>query len=368
MELTFTAVDERQLGPKWQAGVRARPGRAGAPGISRKGGERRLGDAERQLRRHMPELVPVWRRQVELAGGDEVAARFLTFWNPPAYLVHCSQAVLRRPGRPDPGPQLRSRPAPERGHGAAQRLDRPRRGRDHGGHRRCGRRRQRGGARRLAGLRRPQGPRRGLRRAADRALPARRPASAPATRSPCCAASPPTWPTTSPWWTGRASTPPCSSPPDRPAEIARRPFATNHQRRVEWPEQARFSRTVERAAGPRAAAGRAGPDAGAADRGVPAPPLYASRHAEGFGTVYTAAYRPADAGVELRWPGEEPWRLSCDRLPRRQPAACATAGASAALPPDFAELARRVPASSTALRTGPASAGSGCTVFPQFAG
>ena len=42
----------------------------------------------------MPELIPVWRRQVELAGGDEVAARFLTFWNPPAYLVHCSQAVL----------------------------------------------------------------------------------------------------------------------------------------------------------------------------------------------------------------------------------------------------------------------------------
>ena len=42
----------------------------------------------------MPELVPVWQRQVELAGGDELAARFLTFWNPPAYLVHCSQAVL----------------------------------------------------------------------------------------------------------------------------------------------------------------------------------------------------------------------------------------------------------------------------------
>ena len=93
LELTFTAVDERQLGPKWQAAfARAWPG--WRTWYLARGGEGRLGDAERQLRRHMPELVPVWQRQVELAGGDELAARFLTFWNPPAYLVHCSQAVL----------------------------------------------------------------------------------------------------------------------------------------------------------------------------------------------------------------------------------------------------------------------------------
>ena len=80
LELTFTAVDERQLGPKWQAAfARAWPG--WRTWYLARGGEGRLGDAERQLRRHMPELVPVWQRQVELVGGDELAARFLTFWN-----------------------------------------------------------------------------------------------------------------------------------------------------------------------------------------------------------------------------------------------------------------------------------------------
>jgi predicted choloylglycine hydrolase len=34
--------------------------------------------------------------------------------------------------------------------------------------------------------------------------------------------------------------------PDRPAIATRKRVATNHQRRIEWPEQARFSRTLER--------------------------------------------------------------------------------------------------------------------------
>ena len=70
--------------PGWRAWYLAR---GGDP-------EPRLDDAERALRRHMPELERPWRRQVELAGGGELAANFLTFWYPPAYLVHCSQAVL----------------------------------------------------------------------------------------------------------------------------------------------------------------------------------------------------------------------------------------------------------------------------------
>jgi predicted choloylglycine hydrolase len=42
----------------------------------------------------MPELVPVWEHLVELAGGDEVTARLLTLWNPPAFPPGCSQATL----------------------------------------------------------------------------------------------------------------------------------------------------------------------------------------------------------------------------------------------------------------------------------
>ena len=78
MNLTFDAVLEPELGAKWQGLFRqAWPGwRAW---YVKHGGERgpSLAECEQALLRHMPELVPVWRRQVELAGGDALAARFL---------------------------------------------------------------------------------------------------------------------------------------------------------------------------------------------------------------------------------------------------------------------------------------------------
>lgn len=45
------------------------------------------------LREHMPELVPIWSALVELAGGDDVSARFLAMWRPPPYIAGCSQVV-----------------------------------------------------------------------------------------------------------------------------------------------------------------------------------------------------------------------------------------------------------------------------------
>lgn len=47
----------------------------------------------RALELHMPELVPIWNRRVVLAGGGDIAARFLSLWCPPAYDSACSQAV-----------------------------------------------------------------------------------------------------------------------------------------------------------------------------------------------------------------------------------------------------------------------------------
>lgn len=60
-----------------------------------------LAEATAMLAEHMPELVPTYRRLVDLAGGDDVAARMLTMWNTPAFLPSCSQAVLT-----DPAPVL----------------------------------------------------------------------------------------------------------------------------------------------------------------------------------------------------------------------------------------------------------------------
>jgi hypothetical protein len=39
------------------------------------------------------------------------------------------------------------------------------------------------------------------------------------------------------------------------------------------------------------------------------PPLYSTAFAHGFGTLYTAVYRPRKREMELRWPGVV-WPLS----------------------------------------------------------
>jgi predicted choloylglycine hydrolase len=49
--------------------------------------------SSKKLRTHMPELMPVYEQLVELAGGGDLAARFLSFYRPPPYLLGCSQAV-----------------------------------------------------------------------------------------------------------------------------------------------------------------------------------------------------------------------------------------------------------------------------------
>ena len=40
------------------------------------------------------------------------------------------------------------------------------------------------------------------------------------------------------------------------------------------------------------------------------PPVYQTSYGRGYGTLYTAVYKPLDASVELVWPGAV-WRQSC---------------------------------------------------------
>ena len=79
--------------------------------------------------------------------------------------------------------------------------------------------------------------------------------------------------------------------PDRPAHVTGQAVATNHQGQVEWAPYAAAIRTVERQRHLQALL-----DAGSGVPGVVAaclrPPLYATRFGEGFGTLYTAEYRP----------------------------------------------------------------------------
>lgn len=98
--LTFHLIDEPEPGPRWQALFAALwPGYRSwylQDGDAARPGPRRAGDA---LRRHMPELVPTWSALVDLTSGDPVAARMLTLWDPPRFLPGCAQVAV--PG-PDP--------------------------------------------------------------------------------------------------------------------------------------------------------------------------------------------------------------------------------------------------------------------------
>jgi predicted choloylglycine hydrolase len=54
----------------------------------------------RALRTHAPELVPAYERLVELVGGGDLEARFLSQWDPPPFFAGCSVAGWIRDDRP----------------------------------------------------------------------------------------------------------------------------------------------------------------------------------------------------------------------------------------------------------------------------
>jgi len=56
-----------------------------------------------------------------------------------------------------------------------------------------------------------------------------------------------------------------------------------------------------------------GADVPAAVAAFLAPPLYATRFGAGFGTLYTAEYRPADGVVRYHWP-DRTWEHSLDHV------------------------------------------------------
>lgn len=100
--------------------------------------------------------------------------------------------------------------------------------------------------------------------------------------------------------TGRAATV-FVAPGERP-EVSPLPAAANHRgTEPEYPEHARRYRSVERQQHALDLVdGRTDGDT-LADAFL-RQPLHATAYAEGFGTVYTAVYRPADGTLEYRWP------------------------------------------------------------------
>ncbi|MEQ8348071.1 MAG: C45 family peptidase [Sneathiellaceae bacterium] len=99
--------------------------------------------------------------------------------------------------------------------------------------------------------------------------------------------------------------------PDRPAVLTHAAVATNHQEAVEWVSHARFTATVERE---RFLLQRLTLHVDPEEKFIGAflkPPLYSTAFSAGFGTLYTAVYRPRRRQMEIRWP-RTAWSFALD--------------------------------------------------------
>lgn len=96
--------------------------------------------------------------------------------------------------------------------------------------------------------------------------------------------------------------------PDRPAREEWDWATCNRQGDTEWPAHAEYSRTIEREVTLSALAREPSLDAGELVSAFLQPPLHRSLTESTWGTIYTAAYRPVHGTLELLWPGDA-WRI-----------------------------------------------------------
>jgi predicted choloylglycine hydrolase len=311
MQLSFEAISEASPGPKWEELYRRYwstykqwfLSRGGADGPS-------LTSARKALQRYMPELVSTFERLVELTGNDELAARFLSFYRPPPYLINCSQIALSSPGDSalvrnydlepslNEGVILRSNwngrkviAASEFLWGVADGMN------------------DAGLALSLAfGGRRTVGDGFGsplILRYVLEVCESVAEAIAVLQRVPSHMAYNVTL------LDGRGESATVQMGPDRLIKVIETPIATNHQGAIEWLEQARFTATVEREQELRKHLANDRTTSQSLIEAFLRAPLYSTNYQNGFGTLYTAVYRPALGEVEFHWPGAV-WAQSFD--------------------------------------------------------
>jgi len=308
----FEAWVEDQPGPQWRARFDRywpayrtwflRTGTVGRPSYL---------DCRRALRKHMPELVSVWESLVDLAGGGDIEARFLSLWCPPPYIGGCTQAIWTDPAGHEEPALVRNydyAPALLEGDWVATRWRGPRvvamsdclwgalDGLNESG---------------LAcslsfGGRTVSGEGFGvplvLRYVLEVATTTRE-AIRLLERVPVST----TYSITlldrqGDWATVFVA-------PDRATEVHRLAVVANHQKCVEWPEHAKATRSVERQ---QWLEGRMTQPGSARDMAMALtrPPMLQDSYQRGYGTLYTATYWPRSGAVEMQWPGREPWMQS----------------------------------------------------------
>ena len=315
--ITFEAIAEDQPGPQWQALFRRL-----WPGYRdwyvRGGQEGRLPgfvSCRRALRDHMPELVPTWERLVELAGGGDLEARFLSMWCPPRYITGCSQGVWIDPAGRDEPALLRNydyAPLLLEGNWLATAWT----GQRVVAMNDClwGALDGVNGAGLAASLsfggRTVDGPGFGvplvLRYLLEVATTVgeavailrRVPVSMTYNITLLDAASD--------WATVLLA-------PDRPVEVTRWRAITNFQHRPEWPAHARATHAAERLGALRRRVDPPAASLAYATAGLLQPPLYQLSWLRGYGTLYSTVYRPVSRRAELLWP-DRSWPQSVDRF------------------------------------------------------
>ena len=301
MQHAWRAISEPEPGPRW-AGLFAEYWPAYRRWWLRDGETARPPylDSLTALRQHMPELVPLYEELCALAGGGDQAARFLSFYCPPPYLNACSQAIW--PGAEpvlvrnyDYSPEafdsliLHTRWQGRTVMGTADGLWGLVDGMNDAG---------------LAvsltfGGRRVVGDGFGvpliLRYVLQTCTSAAEAGEVLARVPTHMSYNVTVLDQDRHYLTAMMA-------PDRPARITRAAVATNHQERPEWASHARFTATVERE---RYLLQRLTLHVEPEEKFIKAflkPPLYSSAFAQGFGTLYTAVYRPRQGQLHYRWP------------------------------------------------------------------
>ncbi|WP_029033513.1 C45 family autoproteolytic acyltransferase/hydolase [Salinimicrobium terrae] len=261
-----------------------------------------LKTSQAALKKYMPEMWPTYKRLCKLAGADAVAARFLTGFQPPAYISGCSQAVITGEEvqlvrnydyHPDlsEGTQLRTAWNGKKVIATSDCLIGVLDGMNEdglaisltfGGRKEVG-----------TGFGIPMILRYVLEFCSNVEEAVKALTHIPSHMS---------YNVTVVDKTGAFKT--VRLAPDRAPVVTDATFVTNHQGKVDWPENAAFNKTVERSAFLKSKLSEKGMNAEKLANSFLESPLYNTKFSDSFGTLYTAVYRPMEGVVQLRWPGD----------------------------------------------------------------
>ncbi|TDD97305.1 C45 family autoproteolytic acyltransferase/hydolase [Flavobacterium cellulosilyticum] len=93
--------------------------------------------------------------------------------------------------------------------------------------------------------------------------------------------------------------------PERDPIVTDDSFTTNHQETIDWPENAKFNKTIERSVFIKNLLLEKNLSANKMTNAFLKPPLYNTLFNQGFGTLYTAVYNPIEGSVQIRWPQDK---------------------------------------------------------------